>query len=101
MVVIMTVLARAMTLLARVVGVLTVAMVAIVSCRAMRMARRIRRNDRCVITGVAVMGVVVVGAGMVVSHFVVSGAAHDVRCPYPRRRCRQHINTFIDAKLWQ
>ncbi len=98
MVVIMTVLARAM-------AGLTVIVVAMVGCRAMRMTRRVRRNDRFVITGVAVMGVVVVvvvvGAGMAVLRVVVSGAAHDVRCPYPRQSCRQHINTFIDAKVWQ
>ncbi len=94
MVVIMSVLARA-------TAGLTMIVVAMIGCRAMRMTRRIRRNDQFVITGVAVVDVVVVGAGMVVSRVVVFGAAHDVRCPYPRRSCRQHINTFIDAKVWQ
>jgi hypothetical protein len=81
MVVIMTVFARAM-------AGLMVIVVAMFGCRAMRMTGRMRSSyghDRLLIIGV---GVVVHCVGVVVRRVVVSGAAHDVRCPCPRRRCR-------------
>jgi hypothetical protein len=101
-----------MTVLARVVAVCTVVMVMAVldgRGRAMRMSRRVRSpcgNRRVVIRGafafaLLVRVLVVLGVGVVLSRVVVSSAAHNRRRPCPWQSCRQRINTFVDAKVWQ